>query len=216
MKIKLLNLLVCFTLFFLTSCNNYTVIGTCVEYRMPNDEKVSIRILDEKLDDRILQTTKVNSDGSFCFKGYVDEPCIIYITSTDNNGGYTWHSMGILEEGDIILNCKNYEVNRTFFDCQGTGTPLNDLIQSFYKQENEIFNRVKESEKIKNTEFVQTLYYYPTVKKHLLDFVENNKTNMAGIFMALSYLYLNSSGIMDLPIEIQNNPLVKRFVEEKQ
>lgn len=203
-----------FILLASTSCNNYTVTGTCEEYCRPHDGKVSMRVLDN-LDDRILQTTTVDPNGNFCFKGHIDEPCIIYVTSTDDDGYIKWHSMGILEEGNIVLNCKDYKANRTFLDCQGSGSPMNDLIQSYYRNESDIFNRVRESEKIEDGEFVQTLYFYPSVKKYLIEFVENNKTNIAGVFMAISFLHEDPSGITELPIEIQNNSIIRSFVEKK-
>lgn len=92
---------------------------------------------------------------------------------------------------------------------------MNDLIQSYYRDEFDILNRVKDSERIEDSESVQTVYSYPSVRKHLIEFIENNKTNIAGFFMSFSFLRTDPSGITELSIEIQNNSVLRSYAEER-
>lgn len=193
---------------------NYTITGKCDV--LPTDNKVSLCLLDDKFEDVIINRTEVDSQGYFCFKGNVDEPCIIYVIGEDSDGYQHWYSMGILEEGNIVLNCADYRVYRNIFDCQGSGTPLNNLIQEFYKKEREVALSVRESERIDNSEYVQTLYDYPSVEKFMLKFVEENKDNMAGVLVTLGALYSDTSKIERFPLEIRDNSIIQGFIKQRK
>lgn len=183
--------------------NNYEIRGVCDSWAIPQNRQISMCLLTledaDRLDHKYIKTTNINSDGSFCFSGYVDYPQIVYfVTTNDEFGGYRWHAMGILEEGVIQLNCSAYQTERTFIDNVASQSPNNDKVQEYYK---ECYSIRRDN---------------GDVEGYTKTFISENADNYAGVFVALDYLQYNYEKLGQMPVQIQNNPTIKEMVAEWQ
>ena len=183
--------------------DNYEIRGVCDSWVIPQNRQISMCLLtldvSDGFDHKYIQTTSINSDGSFCFSGYVDSPQIVYfVTTNDEFGGYRWHAMGILEEGVIQLNCSAYQTERTFIDNVASQSPNNDKVQEYYK---ECYSIRRDN---------------GDVEGYTKTFISENADNYAGVFVALDYLQYNYEKLGQMPVQIQNNPTIKEMVAEWQ
>ena len=182
---------------------NYEIRGVCESWAIPQNRQISMCLLTlevaDGLDHKYIETTNINSDGSFCFNGYVDYPQIVYfVTTNDEFGGYRWHAMGILEEGVIQLNCTAYQSERTFINNVASQSLNNDKVQEYYKESYRIRQNNGDAEGYTRT------------------FISENADNYAGVFVALDYLQYNYDKWEQMPAQIQNNPTIKEMVAEWQ
>ena len=188
----------CFLLIVLSlfSCNqvNYQIEGKCLVNQMPKNRKIEMRKLSIDGDGKFLQSTSVSDNGQFKLNGYIDKPEIVYFVSgVDDKERIYIHGMCILEPGKIKVDCTEYQINRTFFDCVGTGTLLNDEIQNFYKL----------------CSGVNTMDFN-SYEQLILFYMKKNSCNCAGTFLACDYLY-HGGDFYCLPDSLKNIPLISDY-----
>lgn len=196
-------LLLVSVIFYSCHPSNYEIRGICDSWAIPQNRQISMCLLTlevaDGLDHKYIETTNINSDGSFCFSGYVDSPQIVYFVTNDVEfGGYRWHAMGILEEGIIELNCAAYQTERTFIDNVASQSLNNDKVQEYYKECDSIRQNNGDVE-----EYTKT-------------FISENAENYAGVFVALGYLQYNYNKYEQMPVQIRNNQTIKEMVAEWQ